>query len=164
MEKEMKRNEQELAGNEKVKAGAVEAQGLSSVEKIVDAQEVKTSEKLYLEREKFVASNNKEYWSYIMRGEVLTPKGKRPIRADFKPKDKGGYEVLDIIFEIDDKIELIIVEETLVNELTNKKTKYLTYTAKAFYAGVPFECSLKPQEDSDKAFALMIINSKGGLR
>ena len=144
MEKENKvtaRNEKEVIENE------------------IEVKELKTKDKLYLQRELFTGNDGKEYYSYLLKGKVRG----RDIKVDFAPKDKGGYEVLDIVFEVG-AVELVIAEETMTSQ-DGKKTKYTTYKAIAYdEENSPFECGVKPSRDSDKALLKMLLNSLGGVK
>ena len=144
MEKETKvtgRNEKEVIENE------------------IEVKELKTKDKLFLQRELFTGNDGKEYYSYLLKGKVRG----RDIKVDFAPKDKGGYEVLDIVFEVG-QVELVIAEETMTNT-DGKKTKYTTYKAVAYdEENSPYECGVKPSRDSDKALLKMLLNGLGGAK
>ena len=125
----------------------------------VEVKELKTKNKLFLERVMFTGNDGKEYYSYLLKGKVRD----RDVKVDFAPKDKGGYEVLDIVFEVG-AVELVIAEETMTNQ-DGKKTKYTTYKAVAYDEdNFPYECGVKPSQDSDKALLKMLLNSLGGVR
>lgn len=109
--------------------------------------------KLFVEREKFQASNGQEYWGYFSRGDVRG----RAVKVDFIPKDKGGYEPLDIVFSIAPKAELIMTEETMVDSF-GSKTKYKTYKVVTRDESGELECGVKPARDSDKALLKMLID------
>ena len=112
--------------------------------------------KLYVERESFTGNDGKEYWSYQLKGKVRG----RDVRVDFAPKDKGGYEPLDILFDVQPKAELIIAEDEMVDNVTGKKTKYSVYTLQTIDEdGIAYQCGVKPSRDSDKALLGMLINS-----
>lgn len=116
-------------------------------------EEKKEPVKLFVERESFTGSDGKEYWSYILKGVIRG----RAIKVDFAPKDKGGYEPLDILFDVQPKAELIIGEDEMTSE-SGKKTKFNTYTLKTVDEdGMDYTCSVKPARDSDKSLLNMII-------
>lgn len=78
-----------------------------------------------------------------------TLRGKQT-KIDFAPKDNGGYEQLDNIFDINEKAELII-EEREIENMNGKKTHSNTYTVRNVDEdGVVWECGVRPQRDSDK--------------
>lgn len=131
-----------------------------NVNEVTEVKEVKTKAKLILERETFVGNDGKEYYSYLLKGKIKD----RSIKVDFAPKDKGGYEVLDIVFEFGGDVELIMLEETMTS-VDGKKTKYMTYTAKSIDTdGLQYECGVKPSRDSDKALLKMLLNQLGGTK
>ena len=117
--------------------------------------------KLYVEREQFVGNDGKEYWAYVVKGQVRG----RDIKVDFAPKDKGGYEPLDIVFDVSDKAELIMSNEEMTDANGNT-TKYVSYLVRTIDEdGVPYECGVKPSRDSDKALLKMLLNQLGlGVR
>lgn len=112
-----------------------------------------TEKKLFLERAKFKGSDGKEYWSYFLKGKVRG----RDVRVDFAPKDKGGYEPLDIVFDVNDKPELIMSNETMTDN-NGKETKYVAYRVTAIGDGVEYTCGVKPSRDSDKSLLGMLLN------
>lgn len=122
---------------------------------------------LVIEREAIKGADGKQlftkddrpYFAYIVRGLV---RGKEK-KVDFVPKDKGGYEPLDILFEISPKAELIMNEEEMTDG-DGKKTQYTAYKARVIDEdGELYECGIKPQRDSDKAllkFIFIELNKK----
>lgn len=130
------------------------------VENEVEVKELKTKDKLFLQREPFVGKDGKEYFSYVIRGKIRD----RDVKVDFAPKDKGGYEVLDIIYEIGNEVELVMAEETMKDK-DGVKTRYTTYKAVTHLEdGEIFECSIKPSQDSDKALLKMLLICMGGAK
>lgn len=116
---------------------------------------------LVIEREAILGADGKQlitkdgrpYFAYIVRGIV---RGKEK-KVDFVPKDKGGYDPLDVLFDISSKAELIMSEEEMTDD-NGKKTQYTAYKAKVMDEdGEPYECGIKPQRDSDKALLKFIL-------
>lgn len=113
--------------------------------------------KLYVERENFKGNDGKEYWAYIVKGQVRG----RDVKVDFAPKDKGGYEPLDIVFDVSPKAELVMADEEMT-DANGKTTKFTSYKVLTIDEdGIPYECSVKPSRDSDKALLKMLINTMG---
>lgn len=109
---------------------------------------------LDLIRESFNGKDGKKYWSYMVKGKVRG----REIKIDFVPKDIGGYEPLDIVFDVRDKAELIISQEQITDSFGNKST-YISYKAQNVDEfGIVYDCGIKPQRDSDKSLLLMLLN------
>ena len=109
---------------------------------------------LTLIRESFDGKDGKKYWAYMVRGNVRG----REVKVDFVPKDIGGYEPLDIVFDVQDKAELIIGQEQITDSFGNKST-YATYKARNVdELGIEYECDVKPQRNSDKSLLLMLLN------
>lgn len=111
--------------------------------------------RLFVERESFVGSNGEQYWAYVTKGQVRG----RDVKIDFCPKDKGGYEPLDIVFSIspEAKAELIMCNETMT-DANGKVTKYVSYKVVNKDEFGPLECGIRPARDSDKALLTMLIN------
>lgn len=116
---------------------------------------------LVLVREPVIGKNGRQlvtkdgrlYYSYHVRGNVRGQEKK----ADFAPKDKGGYEPLDILFDISPKAELIMTDEVMTNA-DGSKTEYTAYKAQVVDEnGEIWECGVKPQRDSDKALLKFIL-------
>ena len=103
--------------------------------------------------------DGRPYYAYIVRGLIRGLEKK----VDFVPKDMGGYEPLDILFDIAPKAELIMRDEVMANA-DGSKTQYTTYTAQVTDEdGEIWDCSVKPQRDSDKAllrFMLICLHKK----
>ena len=93
------------------------------------------------------------YYAYIVRGNIRGQEKK----VDFAPKDKGGYEPLDIVFDISEKAELIMTDEVMTND-DGTKTPYTTYKVRVVDEdGTAWECGVKPQRDSDKAMLKFLL-------
>lgn len=93
------------------------------------------------------------YFAYVVRGNI---RGQEK-RIDFAPKDQGGYEPLDILFEISPKAELIMSEEEMT-DLSGKVTRYTAYKAQVVDEdGEIWACGVKPQRDSDKALLNFLL-------
>lgn len=141
--------------NEIVKENKVKESTQESVQNVVTEEQ---GTKLFVEREKWTGSDGNEYWSYILKGVVRG----RAVRVDFTPKDKGGYEPLDIVFTISDKAELIMTTETMTDASGNK-TKYTSYKVRTEDELGVLECGVKPARDSDKALLNMVISQLKAL-
>lgn len=94
-----------------------------------------------------MTQDNRPYYAYQVRGMIRGQEKK----IDFVPKDKGGYEPLDIIFDIKPCAELIVSDEVMTDNDGNK-TAYKAYKVSVTDDdGDLWECGVKPQRDSDKA-------------
>ena len=110
---------------------------------------------MFVEREMFVTKEGKKFWSYHLKGTVRG----RDVRVDLIPKDKGGYEPLDIVFDVSPQARLVISEEEMTGE-NGKTMKYTTYKVVTVDEdGVIYECGVKPSKDSDKTLLKMLLNS-----
>ena len=121
------------------------------------ANEKMENKTICVERESFEGGDGREFWSYIVKGKIRG----RDVKVDFMPKDKGGYEPLDIVFDVNPTAELIMSEEEMTND-NGKTTKYTTYKVRNVDEfGVVYECGIKPARDSDKALFSMLLNTLG---
>ncbi len=140
----------ETKKNEIVKENEIKGIAQADVQVIEQKEE---GLKLFVEREHFTGTDGKQYWAYVLKGQVRG----RDVRVDFAPKDKGGYEPLDIVFSIKDTAELIMTTETMT-DASGTKMKYISYKVRnADELGV-LECSIKPIHDSDKTLLTMIVD------
>ena len=100
-----------------------------------------------------VTKDGRPYFAYVVRGII---RGQHK-KVDFAPKDMGGYEPLDILFDIADKAELI-AEDKVMEDSKGNKTAYTAYTARVVDEdGIPWECEVKPQRNSDKALLSFLL-------
>lgn len=105
------------------------------------------------DKKQLTTKDGRPYYAYIVRGAIRGQEKK----IDFAPKDKGGYEPLDILFDISPKAELIISEETMTDNDGNK-TQYTAYKVQVLDEdGIPWDCAVKPQRDSDKALLRFLL-------
>ena len=85
----------------------------------------------------------------------------REIRVDFAAKDLGGYDMLDIIFMVDDEAHLSMTDETMVDEVTKKESTYTVYEIWNEDAdGTVYTYKVKPMRESDKAKLNAIIQKR----
>lgn len=92
-------------------------------------------------------------YAYNVKGFVRG----RKVKVDFIPKDKGGYEPLDIVFDVSPKAELIIEEKVNV-QADGSKSYFTAYTVRTIdEMGIPYECDVKPQRNSDKSLLNMLL-------
>ncbi len=110
---------------------------------------------LTVEREQYTGKDDKQYWAYLVRGKVRG----RDVKVDFKPKDAGGYEPLDIVFDVAPTATLIMTDEETTDTHGNR-VKYTAYTVRNVDEdGITYECNVKPRQDSDKALLTMLLNT-----
>lgn len=108
-----------------------------------------------IERETYKGRDNEQYWAYLVRGKVRG----RDVKVDFKPKDVGGYEPLDIVFDVKSTATLVVTDEEMEDK-NGEKVKYTTYTARNVDEnGIVYECGVKPRQDSDKSLLSMLLNT-----
>lgn len=96
------------------------------------------------------------YFAYILNGKLRG----RDIKVDFSPKDKGGYQPLDLVFDVSPKAELFITE--VVQEINGAKNRRTVYTVNTVDEnGVVWKAEVKPTRTSDKDMLAMLINLIG---
>lgn len=104
-----------------------------------------------------VTKDGRLYFAYIVRG-VIRGQAKK---VDFAPKDQGGYEPLDILFDIAPKAELTM-EERVMEDNNGNKTAYTAYSVRVVDEdGEVWECEVKPQRNSDKALLKFLLIELG---
>ncbi len=110
-----------------------------------------------------VTKDGRLYFAYVVRGMIRGQEKK----VDFVPKDIGGYEPLDILFDVAPKVELTINEEEMPNA-DGTKTRCTAYKAQVVDEdGEVWDCNVKPQRDSDKAllrFMLIELHKKSSAK
>lgn len=117
---------------------------------------------LLVEREMFTTKDGRDMWGYAVHGNVRG----RETKVDFVAYDRGGYEVLDMIFDIKPTCELEMHEESMVDPDTGEVRKFVIYTvSNADEEGDVISCRIKPARDSDKsilAYFLKKLNKQAG--
>lgn len=104
-----------------------------------------------------VTKDGRLYFAYTVRGIVRGQEKK----VDFVPKDMGGYEPLDILFDIAPKAELTMSDEEMTDN-NGRKTRYTAYKAQVVDEdGDIWDCGVKPQRDSDKALLKFMLIELG---
>ena len=126
------------------------------VETAAIAQEVDVMENLVLQRELIKTKRDRrEIYVYFVQGETHG----RKIRADFEAKDQGGYETLDLIFSIKPTAELLMREETMVQDgVRQSYTVYEAYNKDEF--GIEFRYEIKLSRKSDKTYLDIILQQR----
>ena len=112
----------------------------------------KNANKIMVERETFT-SNDKEYYSYFIKGKV---RGKE-VKIGVIPPDKGGYTVLDIVFGDAMACELVSTPFEMKTD-SGQVIKGNSYSVHSVdEAGESYDCAIKPARTSDKALLNMLL-------
>lgn len=115
----------------------------------------KTEKRLIVEREKFTAKDGREMWGYAVHGKG--PNGLET-KVDFNAYDRGGYEVLDMVFDINSTAELIMHEENMTDTETGEIRTYTVYEVSNIDEdGDELKCRIKPARDSDKSILAYLL-------
>ena len=110
--------------------------------------------KIFVERELYVGKDEKEHFSYFIKGVV---RGK-DVRVRIVPPDFGGYNVLDIVFGDENEAELTVAPFEIKDEKGRVTMTGNTYGVKSVDEdGAAYECKIKPFQDSDKALLNMLL-------
>lgn len=129
---------------------------MESTENTTTAAEAtaQTEKRLVVEREKFTAKDGREMWGYAVKGKV----NGRETKVDFNAYDQGGYEVLDMVFDIKPTAELQMHDETMTDTETGEIRKYTIYeVANIDEDGDELKCRIKPARDSDKSILAYLL-------
>lgn len=111
--------------------------------------------KLHVERETFKGKDDKEYWAYFVRGKIRG----RDVKVGLIPPDKGGYEVLEIVFDEGKTADLVLVPYEMKDEDTGKIISGFTYEAQNVDTdGTVYKCNVKPARRSDKSLLNMLLS------
>ncbi len=114
---------------------------------------MENEKKIKVERETF-EKNNKTYFTYFIRGNV---RGK-DIRLAVVPPDKGGYVVLDIVFDKEMEADLVLKPYEIKDEASGNVIKGNTYAVVSHDEdGLEYECQIKPFRNSDKSLLTMLL-------
>lgn len=133
------------------------AKATEITESTITAAEVtaKPEKRLIVEREKFTAKDGREMWGYAVHGKGVNG---RETKVDFNAYDQGGYEVLDMVFDIKPTAELLMHEETMTDGETGEIRSYTVYeVANIDEDGDELKCRIKPARDSDKSILSYLL-------
>ncbi len=119
------------------------------------AEVTATPEKrLVVEREKFTTKDGREMWGYVVHGKV----NGRETKVDFNAYDQGGYEVLDMVFDIKPTAELQMHDESMTDSETGEIRTYTVYeVSNVDEDGDELKCRIKPARDSDKSILAYLL-------
>ena len=108
---------------------------------------------IMVERESF-EFKEKTCYSYFIKGVI---RGKE-VKISVMPSDRGGFVVLDIVFDTDSKAELVLTPYEIKDEKTGTVVKGNTFTVRSVDEnGEVYECPIKPSKQSDKALLNMLL-------
>lgn len=117
------------------------------------AQVQENVDKLLVEREVFNAKDGREMYGYFVRGKIRG----RDVKVDFNAKDQGGYEVLDIIFDISPTAALTMHDEEMTNDDGTKQTYTVYEVSNTDEDGIVYSYKIKPARESDKAYLSVLL-------
>lgn len=111
---------------------------------------------IMVERETF-ESNGKTYFGYFIKGVVRGKNIRIQIVPPNKDTDKGGYNVLDVVFGDAMQAELV-VKPFEMKGADGNIVKGNTYAVRSYDEdGEVYECPVKPARTSDKTFLNMLL-------
>ena len=101
--------------------------------------------------------DGRQCYGYMLPVKV----GERETKVDFAPSDKGGYEVIDYLFDMCDEVEVILGEAERTDS-NGKVTTYDTYMFRGVTSdGKTVEFDVKPARKSDAGLLKMAITLGG---
>lgn len=110
-------------------------------------------QKIIVEKEPY-EYKGKTYYSYYVKGVV---RGKE-VKAQVVPTDRGGFTVLDIVFDGGNAAELSLNPYEFEDEKSHKVISGMSYSVKSVDEnGEIYECKVKPFRDSDKTLLNMLL-------
>lgn len=128
----------------------------AKTEQVAQVTEQQATENLIVERETFTSKDKREMYGYFVRGKIRG----RDVKVDFNAEDQGGYEVLDIIFDIKPTAELLITENEMTND-DGTKQHYTTYEVQNVDEnGIVYKYKVKPARKSDKAYLDVLLQMR----
>lgn len=140
--------------NEKAKKQAENEQNVATIEN--DTLSKRQSENLVVKRKEFTTKDGREMWGYYVEGKSRG----RDVVVDFSAADQGGYEVLDIIFDIKPTAELVMHDEVMVND-DGERTTYTVYEVQNVDEdGEIYSYQVKPARKSDKSLLKFMLIEK----
>ena len=110
-----------------------------------------------VKREKFVADNGREMWSYYVDGIVRG----RKVKVSFVAYDKGGagYEFLDLIFDTKSEADLVMYDETKKDyngKIVSRRTVYEIQDVDV-ETGVVYSYKVNPYRETDRAYLNIML-------
>lgn len=97
-------------------------------------------------KSKNAPDDGRKRFYYEILGEIRG----RKVKVNVDPKDIGGYQLLDIVFDSEENVDLIVESGVRKNDL-GELVPYNSYFAQSVEDGMYFRCPIKPKEGSDKA-------------
>ena len=120
---------------------------------------------LKLTRWRITTNDKRKMWAYGVKGSV----SKRDVSADFAASDVGGYELLDLLFEVAEEAKhdvLLVLHDEKRSNMDGTSTTYTVYEAQTTDAdGNELICPVKPRQGSDRALLTNLLTQlrKGGV-
>ncbi len=122
---------------------------------VANEMAVMPEKRLIVEREKFIAKDGREMWGYAVHGKGVNG---RETKVDFNAYDQGGYEVLDMVFDIKPTAELQMHDESMTDSETGEVRTYTIYeVSNVDEDGDELKCRIKPARDSDKSILAYLL-------
>ena len=105
-----------------------------------------------VEREPYVTKDGKSFFSYFVKGVIRG----REVKAYVKPQDNGWYQVLEIVFNGEDKANLKITPFEMKDETGNIINGNTYEVESTDENGEVYTCKVKPDKQSDKMLLKML--------
>ena len=115
---------------------------------------------LKVERENFEYGDDaRTCYDYFIRGIFQKKDGPKEIKIHLAPRDVGGYEVLDLLYDMyEDGVQFRLNPWSIPAEKKGEKdTTGITYIIASPVAPEKLRLKVKPAKDSDKAALGMLL-------
>ncbi|MBQ9482168.1 MAG: hypothetical protein IJU84_08395 [Clostridia bacterium] len=137
------------------KTKATEQAAVTETVTAAEQAEKVTDSGLIVIREEWEGKEKRKFWGYKVKGKVRN----KEIVANFVAYDQGGYDILDLIFDISDTAKLVINEGSMTDTETGEVRKFRTYFVQNVDEnGLVFSYKVKPNRESDKSAIQFLIN------
>ena len=161
---EVNTSDEVITGADVMKSSENSIEEITEIEEESEEAEEMEEEPVYLtlERESFKARDKRKYWGYYVSGKVYPgTRFEKTVKASFVPADKGGYELLEMMFEMSDKVLLDYSVQTMKNENTGLRTRFDVFMAFVTDPyGNKIEYKMNAYEKSDTAIFKMLYQEE----
>ena len=97
------------------------------VKEIQATKDQVNANKLIVTREPFTTKDGRHLDGYVVKGKAFG----RDIKAHFNAADVGGYDMLNLLFDISTQPELVVREDSMTDPATGEIRNYSVYEVQA---------------------------------
>lgn len=118
-----------------------------------------------IEREVFTLGNDEERqcYDYFIRGIFKKKDGEKEIKIHLQPRDVGGYEILDLLYDLSDGVCQFRLSKWHIKATKKgeKDSDGVSFVISAPAMPDKMRLKVKPKADSDKAALNMLLAFSG---